>query len=228
MLMPRPHVLRKCSSIPQESFVMCLLEISMPCLYLLIWYPGLKILSWAWFGFQAAELSTADSPKPLLRACWFQALQLSVCSYEVNTTLCVYQMKSPRCQVKKESAWWQRCTESQAYASYQVMFNPQIGGITSSYKCGVGHVMEMFKGVSEAPSVPLQLSETGTLPVFACQCISTSMGLPDYLNHHPAPHPRQVCFWQEHLFSHLPRSPLAFLWNVSLLPTKASFARWGW
>lgn len=211
--MSRPHVLRTCSSIPQESFVMCLLEISMPGLYLLIWYPGLKILSWAWFGFQAAELFTVDSPDPLLRACWFQVLQPSVCSYKLNTTLHASQMKSPRCHDKKESAWWQRCTESQAYARYQVMFNPQISDITSSYKCGngfgVGHAMEMFKGGgSQKPQVchfsSQRLRHFPFLPagilLHAWDCPTTStITLP--------PRPRQVCFWQECLFSHLPRSP---------------------
>lgn len=104
-------------------------------------------------------------------------------------------MKSPRCQDKKESACWRHCTESQAYARYQVMLNPQIGGITSSYKCGngcgVGHSVEMFKRVSGALSVPLQLSEARDtsrfcLPVY---WIAACMGLPDYLNHHPAAQP---------------------------------------
>lgn len=143
-------------------------------------------------------------------------------------------MKSPRCQDKKESAWWQCCTESQAYARYQVMFNPQIGDITSSYKrgngFGVGHAMEMFKGVvSQKHQVGHFSSQRPkTLPVFACQYIAACMGLPDYLNRHPDAQPPPSLLLAGASVFPFTQEPLAFLWNASLLPTTASFARWGW
>lgn len=123
-------------------------------------------------------------------------------------------MKSPRCHDNKESAWWQRCTESQTYARYQVMFNPQISDITSSYKCGngfgVGHAMEMFKGrggLRSPKCATSALRDPRHFPFLPAgillhvwDCPTTSTGtLP--------PSPRPVCFWHERLFSHLPRSP---------------------